>query len=135
MNWPQPCSWLQVHNAVVKYSYNNNELNIIILLTLNSLLNTSGRKLTTCDTPVSHSVDIPTGELQVLRSLEPQLPHAIPAPTRKHIDKVTNIIYTQYLNNPTYTTMYVYCTYTYIYIRTYIFINIQEPQTNSYPGN
>ena len=60
----------------------------------NSQLNTSGRKPTTCDTPVSHSIDIPTEELKVLRSLEHKIPHTIPAPTRKHIDKATNIIYT-----------------------------------------
>ena len=35
----------------------------------NSQLNTSGREPTTCDTPVSHSIDIPE-ELKVLRSLE-----------------------------------------------------------------
>ena len=29
-----------------------------------------------------------------MRSLEPQLPPTLPAPTRKHIDKATNIIYT-----------------------------------------
>ena len=37
----------------------------------NSQLNTSGREPTTCDTPVSHSIDIPTEELKILRSLEP----------------------------------------------------------------
>ena len=30
----------------------------------NSQLNTSGREPTTCDTPVSHSIDIPTDELK-----------------------------------------------------------------------
>ena len=30
----------------------------------NSQLNTSGREPTTCDTPVSHSIDIPTEELK-----------------------------------------------------------------------
>ena len=59
-----------------------------------SQLNTSGHEPTTCDTPVSHSIDIPTEELKILRSLEPHLPPTIPAPTRKHIDKATNIIYT-----------------------------------------
>ena len=60
----------------------------------NSQLNTSGREPTTCDTPVSQSIDIPIEELKVLRSLEHKIPHTIPAPTRKHIDKATNIIYT-----------------------------------------
>ena len=60
----------------------------------NSQLNMSGRKPMTCDTPVSHSIDIPTEELKVLRSLEHKIPHTIPALTRKHIDKATNIIYT-----------------------------------------
>ena len=59
-----------------------------------SQLNTSGREPSTCDTPVSHSIDIPTEELKVMRSLEPQLPPTLPALTRKHIDKATNIIYT-----------------------------------------
>ena len=36
----------------------------------NSQLNTSGREPTICDTPVSHSIDIPTEELKVLWSLE-----------------------------------------------------------------
>ena len=54
----------------------------------------SGCEPSPCDTPVSHSVDIPTEELKVMRSLEPQLPPTLPAPTRKHIDKATNIIYT-----------------------------------------
>ena len=63
------------------------------LLQFNSQLNTSGREPATCDTPVSHSIDIPTEELKVLRSLEHKIPHTIPAPTRKHIDKATNIIY------------------------------------------
>ena len=48
----------------------------------------------TCDTPVSHSIDIPTEELKVLRSLERKIPHTIPTPTCQHIDKATNIIYT-----------------------------------------
>ena len=56
--------------------------------------NTSGCEPTTCDTPVSRSIDIPTKELKVLRSLKHKIPHTIPAPTRKHIDKATNIIYT-----------------------------------------
>ena len=30
----------------------------------NSQLNTSGREPSTCDTPVSHSIDIPTEELK-----------------------------------------------------------------------
>ena len=60
----------------------------------NSQLNMSGRESTTCDTPVSHSINIPTEELKVLRSLEHKIFHTIPAPTRKHIDKATNIIYT-----------------------------------------
>ena len=60
----------------------------------NSQLNTSGHEPTTCDTPVSHSIDIPTEELKVLRSLEHKIPHTITTPTRKHIDKATNIIYT-----------------------------------------
>ena len=64
------------------------------LMKFNSQLNTSEREPTTCDTPVSHSIDIPTEELKVLRSLEHKIPHTIPAPTRKHIDKATNIIYT-----------------------------------------
>ena len=59
-----------------------------------SQLNTSGRESSTCDTPVSHSIDIPTEELKVMQPLEPQLPPTLPAPTRKHIDKATNIIYT-----------------------------------------
>ena len=58
-----------------------------------SQLDTSGNKPTTCDTPASHSIDIPTEELEVMRSLERQLPPTLPAPTRKHIDKATNIIY------------------------------------------
>ena len=36
-----------------------------------SQLNTSGREPMTSDTPVSHSIDIPTEELKILRSLEP----------------------------------------------------------------
>ena len=60
----------------------------------NSQLNMSGREPTTCDTPVSQSIDIPTEELKVLRSLEHKIRHTIPAPTPKHIDKATNIIYT-----------------------------------------
>ena len=36
----------------------------------NSQLNTSGCEPRTCDTPVSHSIDIPTEELKVLRSWE-----------------------------------------------------------------
>ena len=35
-----------------------------------------------------------------MRSLEPQLLPTLPAPTRKHIDKATNIIYT-HLNRHT----------------------------------
>ena len=58
----------------------------------NSQLNTSGHEPTTCDT--RHSIDIPTKELKVLRSFEHKIPLTIPAPTRKHIDKATNIIYT-----------------------------------------
>ena len=54
----------------------------------------SGREPSTCDTPVSHSIDIPTEELKVMRSLEPQLPPTLSAQTRKHIDKATNIMYT-----------------------------------------
>ena len=60
----------------------------------NSQLNMSGREPTTCDTPVSHSIDISTEELKVLRSLEHKIPHTIPAPTRKHINKATNMINT-----------------------------------------
>ena len=60
----------------------------------NSQLNTSGREPRTCDTPVSHSIDIPTEKLKLLRSLEHKIHHKIPAPTPKHIDKATNIIYT-----------------------------------------
>ena len=35
-----------------------------------SQLNTSGREPTSCDTPVSHSINIPTEELKILRSLK-----------------------------------------------------------------
>ena len=59
-----------------------------------SQLNTSGREPSPCDTPVSHSIDIPPEELKILRSLERLLPPTLPAPTRKHIDKATNMIYT-----------------------------------------
>ena len=59
-----------------------------------SRLNTSGREPSPCDTPVTHSVDIPTEELKIVRSLERPLPPTLPAPTRKHVDKATNIIYT-----------------------------------------
>ena len=41
-----------------------------VSIKFNSQLNTSGREPTTCDTPVSHSIDIPAKELKVLRSLE-----------------------------------------------------------------
>ena len=60
----------------------------------NSKLNMSGHEPTNCDTQVSHSIDILTEEPKVLRSLEHKIPHTIPTPTRKHIDKATNIIYT-----------------------------------------
>ena len=39
-----------------------------------SQLNTSGREPSPCDTPVSHSIDIPTEELKIVRSLERLLP-------------------------------------------------------------
>ena len=65
----------------------------------NSQLNTSGREPTTCDTQVSHCIDIPTEELKVLRSLEHKISHTIPTPTRKHINKATNIIYTHMNRN------------------------------------
>ena len=60
-----------------------------------SQLNTSGREPTTSDTPVSHSIDIPAEELKNIAIIgTSQLPPTIPAPTRKHIDKATNIVYT-----------------------------------------
>ena len=40
--------------------------NIFMILNIfNSQLNTSGREPTTCDTPVSHSIDIPSTSLPV----------------------------------------------------------------------
>ena len=39
-----------------------------------SQLNTSGREPSPCDTPVSHSIDIPTEELKIVRSSECLLP-------------------------------------------------------------
>ena len=33
-------------------------------MNFNSQLNTSGREPSTCDTPVSHSIDIPTDDLK-----------------------------------------------------------------------
>ena len=55
----------------------------------------SGREPTTCDTPVKSLYRHTHEELKVLRSLEHKIPRTIPTPTRKHIDKATNIIYTQ----------------------------------------
>ena len=36
----------------------------------NSQLNTSGREPTACDTPVSHSIDIPTEELKSIAIID-----------------------------------------------------------------
>ena len=71
-----------------------------------SQLNTSGSEPPTSDTPVSHSIDIPTEELKNIVIIgTTQLPPTIPAPTRKHINNIG-------LNNM--------CTYI-PYIHTYIF--------------
>ena len=59
-----------------------------------SQLNTSGREPSPCDTPISHSIDIPTEELKIVRSSERLFPPTLLAQTLKHIDKATNIIYT-----------------------------------------
>ena len=69
-------------------------MKIIVHMKFYLQMNTSGREPLPCDTPVSHSIDIPTEELKIVRSLERLLPPTLPAPTRKHIDKATNIIYT-----------------------------------------
>ena len=59
-----------------------------------SQLNTSGREPMTSDIPVSHYRHTHRGAKNIAITGTSQLPPTTPAPTLKHIDKATNIVYT-----------------------------------------